>query len=91
MEQSRLSCFIRSDRKQDIFGKAFDVPKEPIYTYVRGDILTDLQQNRLYSVNQLVSTLQITSLTFSKSLFQVNDIVAFIICYLAPPQKGRMI
>ena len=34
--------FIRSDRKLDIFGENFIVPKELVYTYVRAKIITDL-------------------------------------------------
>jgi putative transposase len=48
--------FIRSDRKLDIFGEHFELPKELIYTYVRAKIITGLHQIQAYSGDDLVAT-----------------------------------
>jgi hypothetical protein len=53
-----LIRFIRSDRKLDIFGEDFEVPKELVYTYVRAKIITGLHQIQLYSGDELASTFQ---------------------------------
>jgi len=46
--------FIRSDRKLDIFGEHFVVPKSLVYSYVQAKIVTGLHQIQLYSGNKLV-------------------------------------
>jgi hypothetical protein len=51
-----LIRFIRSDRKLDIFGEHFELPKALIYTYVRAKIITDLHQIQIYSGEDLVIT-----------------------------------
>jgi putative transposase len=51
-----LIRFIRSDRKLDIFGEHFPVPKALIYSYVRAKILTDLHQIQLYHGDEWVTT-----------------------------------
>jgi hypothetical protein len=51
-----LIRFIRSDRKLDIFGEHFPVPKTLIYSYVRAKIVTGLHQIQLYRGDQLVTT-----------------------------------
>ncbi len=53
-----LIRFIRSDRKLDIFGEYFEVPKDLVYTYVRAKIITDLHQIHVYSGDKLATTLQ---------------------------------
>ena len=52
-----LIRFIRSDRKLDIFGEHFTVPKALIYSYIRAKILTGLHQIQLYRGDELVATL----------------------------------
>jgi hypothetical protein len=49
-----LIRFIRSDRKLDIFGEHFELPKALIYTYVRAKIITDLHQVQVYLGDDLV-------------------------------------
>jgi putative transposase len=51
-----LIRFIRSDRKLDIFGEHFELPKDLIYTYVRAKIITGLHQIQIYSGDDLVTT-----------------------------------
>ena len=51
-----LIRFIRSDRKLDIFGEHFELPKDLIYTYVRAKIITGLHQIQIYSDDDLVTT-----------------------------------
>ena len=51
-----LIRFIRSDRKLDIFGELFTVPKSLIYSYVRAKIVTGLHQIQLYRGDELVTT-----------------------------------
>jgi hypothetical protein len=51
-----LIRFIRSDRKLDIFGERFELPKALIYSYVRAKIVTDLHQIQIYSGDDLVTT-----------------------------------
>jgi len=51
-----LIRFIRSDRKLDIFGEHFTVPKSLIYSYVRAKIVTGLHQIQLYRGDELVIT-----------------------------------
>jgi hypothetical protein len=51
-----LLRFIRSDRKLDIFGEHFPVPKALIYSYVRAKIVTGLHQIQLYRGDELVTT-----------------------------------
>jgi hypothetical protein len=51
-----LVRFIRSDRKLDIFGERFELPKALIYTYVRAKIITDLHQIQIYSGDDMVIT-----------------------------------
>jgi putative transposase len=53
-----LIRFIRSDRKLDIFGEDFEVPKELVYTYVRAKIITELQQIQVYLGEELVTTFE---------------------------------
>jgi hypothetical protein len=52
-----LIRFIRSDRKLDIFGEHFELPKNLVYTYVRAKIVTSLHQIQVYSGNNLVTSL----------------------------------
>jgi hypothetical protein len=52
-----LIRFIRSDRKLDIFGEHFELPKELIYTYVRAKINTGLHQIQVYLGDALVTSL----------------------------------
>jgi putative transposase len=52
-----LIRFIRSDRKLNIFGEYFDLPKELIYTYVRAKIITCLHQIQVYLGDELVTSL----------------------------------
>jgi hypothetical protein len=49
-----LIRFVRSDRKLDIFGEHFELPKTVIYTYVRAKIITGLHQIQVYSGDELV-------------------------------------
>ncbi|NIW11856.1 MAG: hypothetical protein GWN33_15670, partial [Gammaproteobacteria bacterium] len=49
-----LLRFIRSDRKLDIFGEHFELPKALIYTYVRAKIITGLHQIQVYSGDELI-------------------------------------
>jgi len=49
-----LIRFIRSDRKLDIFGEHFELPKALIYTYVRAKIITGLHQIQVYSGDDLI-------------------------------------
>jgi hypothetical protein len=51
-----LIRFIRSDRKLDIFGEHFELPKALIYTYVRAKIITGLHQVQIYLGDDLVAT-----------------------------------
>jgi len=51
-----LIRFIRSDRKLDIFGERFELPKALIYTYVRARIITGLHQIQVYLGDDLVTT-----------------------------------
>jgi hypothetical protein len=51
-----LIRFIRSDRKLDIFGERFQLPKALIYTYVRAKIITGLHQIQVYLGDDLVTT-----------------------------------
>lgn len=51
-----LIRFIRSDRKLDIFGERFELPKGLIYTYVRARIITGLHQIQVYLGDDLVTT-----------------------------------
>jgi putative transposase len=53
-----LIRFIRSDRKLDIFGEDFEVPKELVYTYVRAKIITQLHQIQVYLGEELVTTFE---------------------------------
>jgi hypothetical protein len=53
-----LIRFIRSDRKLDIFGEHFELPKELIYTYVRAKIITALHQIQVYLDDDLVTSFQ---------------------------------
>jgi len=52
-----LVRFIRSDRKLDIFGEHFELPKTLIYTYVQAKIVTGLHQIQVYSGDDLVISL----------------------------------
>jgi putative transposase len=51
-----LIRFIRNDRRLDIFGEHFELPKALIYSYVRVKIITDLHQIQIYTGNDLVIT-----------------------------------
>lgn len=51
-----LIRFIRSDRRLDVFGEHFEVPKALIYTYIRAKIITDLHQIQIYLGEELVTT-----------------------------------
>jgi hypothetical protein len=51
-----LIRFVRSDRKLDIFGEHFELPKELIYTYVRAKIITSLHQIQVHFGDDLVTT-----------------------------------
>jgi hypothetical protein len=51
-----LIRFIRSDRKLDIFGEHFELPKALIYAYVRARIITGLHQIQVYLGDDLVTT-----------------------------------
>jgi len=53
-----LIRFIRSDRRLDIFGEHFELPKTLIYTYVRAKIITGLHQIQVYSSDDLVTSFQ---------------------------------
>ncbi len=46
------------DRKLDIFGEDFEVPKELVYTYVRAKIITELHQIQVYLGEELVMTFE---------------------------------
>jgi len=48
--------FIRSDRKLDIFGEKFEVPKELVCFYVKAVISTEIHALNLYPGNELVET-----------------------------------
>jgi len=50
-----LIRFIRSNRKLDIFGEDFEVPKELVYAYVRAKIITELHQIQVYQGDELVT------------------------------------
>jgi hypothetical protein len=51
-----LIRFIRSDRKLDIFGEKFEVPKDLVYSYVKAVIVTEIHTLLLYLGNELVRT-----------------------------------
>jgi len=51
-----LIRFIRSDRKLDIFGEKFVVPKDLVYSYVKAVISTEIHALHLYLGNELVDT-----------------------------------
>jgi hypothetical protein len=51
-----LIRFIRSDRRLDIFGEHFELPKALIYTYVRAKIIPGLHQVQIYLGDDLVVT-----------------------------------
>ena len=53
-----LIRFIRSDRKLDVFGEDFEVPKELVYTYVRAKIITQLHQIQVSLGEELVTTFE---------------------------------
>lgn len=50
-----LVRFIRSDRKLDVFGELFEMPKEVIYTYVRAIICLKIHQLIVYQEDTLVA------------------------------------
>ena len=43
-----LIRFILSDRKLDIFGKKFEVPKDLVYSYVKAVISTEINALHIY-------------------------------------------
>jgi hypothetical protein len=51
-----LIRFIRSDRKLDVFGEHFELPKGLVYTYVRAKIITGLHQIQVYSGDDFVTS-----------------------------------
>jgi hypothetical protein len=51
-----LIRFIRSDRKLDVFGERFELPKGLVYTYVRAKIITGLHQIQVYSGDEFVTS-----------------------------------
>jgi len=51
-----LIRFIRSDRKLDIFGEKFEVPKDLVYSYVKAVISTEIHSLHVYLGNELVET-----------------------------------
>ena len=53
-----LVRFIRSNRQRDIFGERFEVSKDLVYTYVRAQIVTNLQAVQLYLGNDIVDTFE---------------------------------
>lgn len=52
-----LIRFIRSDRKLDIFGEKFEVPKNLVYSYVRAKIVTEIHTMLLYRGDELMEVL----------------------------------
>jgi hypothetical protein len=52
-----LIRFIRSDRKLDIFGEHFELPKDLVYSYVRAKIVTNLHQVQVYSGDDFITSL----------------------------------
>jgi hypothetical protein len=53
-----LLRFIRSDRKLDIFGEKFEVPRDLVYSYVKAVILTQIHRLQLYLGDELVSSFE---------------------------------
>jgi len=53
-----LIRFIRSDRKLDIFGEKFEVPKDLVYSYVRAMIITEIRALQVYLGDELVTTFE---------------------------------
>lgn len=51
-----LVRFIRSDRKLDVFGELFELPKEVVYSYVRAIICFKLHQLLVYQDDTLVES-----------------------------------
>jgi len=51
-----LIRFIRSDRKLDVFGEKFIVPKDLVYEYVKATICTDCHMLQVRHNDQLVTT-----------------------------------
>lgn len=51
-----LIRFIRSDRKLDIFGEKFAVPKDLVYSYVKSVISTEIHALHVYLGNELIET-----------------------------------
>ena len=49
-----LIRFIRSDRKLDIFGENFEMPKDLVYSYVRAMIVTEIHALQVYLGDELV-------------------------------------
>lgn len=52
-----LIRFIRSDRKLDIFGEKFEVPKDLVYSYVKAVIVTKIHTLQVYLDSELVKTI----------------------------------
>jgi len=53
-----LIRFIRSNRKLDIFGEIFEVPKSLVYSYVKAVIVTEIHQLQVYLGDELVTTFE---------------------------------
>ena len=51
-----LIRFIRSDRKLDIFGEKFELPKDVVYSYVRAIIVTEIHALQVYLGDGLVDS-----------------------------------
>jgi hypothetical protein len=51
-----LIRFIRSDRKLDIFGEKFELPKDVVYSYVRAIIVTEIHALQVYLGDELVES-----------------------------------
>jgi hypothetical protein len=49
--------FIRSDRKLDIWGEHFQLPKSLVYSYVRAKIITPLHEIQVFHGEDLVGIL----------------------------------
>jgi len=53
-----LLRFIRSDRKLDIFGEKFEVPRDLVYSYLKAVILTQIHTLQLYLGDELVTSFE---------------------------------
>lgn len=52
--------FIRSDLRFNIFGLSFTLPKEAMYEYIKGVILTDKHQLKIFKEQELITEFRFT-------------------------------